>query len=285
MDRAVDAGINVFDTADAYGGGRSETYIGSWLRTRGSHVRERCSSARRCSIRSARARTIAASRAATSCSQVDASLARLATDRLDMYLIHEPDPETPIDETLGALDDVGARGQGAVRRREQHRGVAARRARSRSARRGAWCASSGCRIRTACSIASAEREMFPLCADRGLGFTAFSPLAGGWLTGKYRAGERYPDGSRMTLRPEPYRHLERDAIFRGLDALAREARERGVEMTALALAWTLHHPRMDAAIVGPRRPAHLRAALAALDVALSSADRDRLASAFEAPAV
>src|SRR5207237_5000373 len=67
---------------------------------------------------------------------------------------------------------------------------------------------------------AAEREMFPLCVDWGVGFTAFSPLAGGWLTGKYRAAGVYPEGSRMTLRPEPYRNLERANIFRGLDAFA-----------------------------------------------------------------
>src|SRR5207247_8665692 len=68
-------------------------------------------------------------------------------------------------------------------------------------------------------------------ADQGVGFTAFSPLAGGWLTGKYRAGATYPEGSRMTLRPEPYRHLETAAVFGGLSALADEARACGVDVS------------------------------------------------------
>src|SRR5436190_14812246 len=127
--------------------------------------------------------------------------------------------------------------------------------------------------------------MFPLCADQGIVFTAFSPLAGGWLTGKYRAAGIYPGGSRMTLRPEPYRHLERGTVFRGLDALAEEARARGVEMGALALAWLLHHPRVDAAIIGPRTIAHLDAALAATTIDLSDEDRLRLPSLFEAGVV
>ena len=118
--------------------------------------------------------------------------------------------------------------------------------------------------------------MFPLCADQGLGFTAFSPLAGGWLTGKYRSGDPYPPGSRMTLRPEPYQHLVSERTFGALAALSEEARARGVEMSTLALAWVLHHPRMTAAILGPRSPAHLDSALAALEVTLSAEDAARL---------
>ena len=126
--------------------------------------------------------------------------------------------------------------------------------------------------------------MFPLCADQGVGFTAFSPLAGGWLTGKYRVAGTYPEASRMTLRPEPYLHLERDHVFRGLAALDEEARARGVEMSALAIAWTLHQPRVDAAIIGPRNAAHLDAALASSMIHLSDEDGARLAALFE-PAV
>ena len=280
MDQAVEAGINFFDTADAYGGGRSEAWIGNWVRARGSHARERVLLSSKVfnpvgpgpNDRGLSRRHVL--------QQVDASLARLATDRLDLYLIHEPDPETPIGETLGALDAVVRAGKvlyvGASNIEAWRLAGALSASEARGLVRFEWVQNSYSLLDR-----SAERELFPLCADRGLGFTAFSPLAGGWLTGKYRAGEPYPDGSRMTLRPEPYRHLERDAIYRGLDALAAEARARNVEMTAIALAWVLHHPRMDAAIVGPRRPAHLDAALAALDVHLSPADRTRLAESFE----
>jgi aryl-alcohol dehydrogenase-like predicted oxidoreductase len=123
--------------------------------------------------------------------------------------------------------------------------------------------------------------MFPLCADQRVGFTAFSPLAGGWLTGKYRAAGAYPEGSRMTLRPEPYQHLERDNVFRGVAALDEEARARGVEMSALAIAWALHHPRVDAAIIGPRNAAQLDAALGSTTISLSDEGGSRLAALFE----
>src|SRR5262245_49882221 len=127
---------------------------------------------------------------------------------------------------------------------------------------------------------TAEREMLPFCADQRVGFTAFSPLAGGWLTGKYRSGQAYPHGSRMTLRPEPYTHLVNERIFRGLDALTEAARARGVSVEALALAWVLRHPQVDAAIIGPRTPAHLDAALAALDIALPADEAAALAALF-----
>jgi aryl-alcohol dehydrogenase-like predicted oxidoreductase len=100
------------------------------------------------------------------------------------------------------------------------------------------------------------------------------------LTGKYHAPAVYPDGSRMTLRPEPYRHLETERVFRGLQELAGAARARGVTMAALALAWVLHQPQVDAAIVGPRTPAHLDSALAALDIALSADEAAALAALF-----
>jgi len=129
----------------------------------------------------------------------------------------------------------------------------------------------------------AEREMLPLCADAGVGFTAFSPLAGGWLSGKYRAAGDYPQGSRMTLRPEPYLHLVSDRVFRGLSAFAEEARARGTDMTALAIAWVLHHPRVDAAIIGPRTIPQLEAALAASSLAFSDADAARIAGLFCSP--
>src|SRR5437667_4670363 len=284
MDRAFDAGINFFDTANAYGGGRSETYIGRWLKAKGPAVRQQLLLSSKVfnpigpgpNDRGLSRRHIL--------QQIDASLARLQTDRLDMYLIHEPDPDTPLDETLQALDDVVRMGKVVY--------VGASNIEAWRLARGLWISDKDglCRfdwVQNSFSLLdrAPEREMFPLCADQGVGFTAFSPLAGGWLTGKYRAAAVYPDGSRMTLRPEPYRHLERETVFRGLAGLAEEARARGVETSALALAWVLNHPRVDAAIIGPRTVPHLDAALASTTIALSDEDGRRLAALFEAGVV
>jgi aryl-alcohol dehydrogenase-like predicted oxidoreductase len=280
MDRAFDAGINFFDTANAYGGGRSETYIGRWLKAKGNAVRQQLLLSSKVfnpvgsgpNDRGLSRRHIL--------HQVDESLARLQTDRLDMYLIHEPDPETPLDETLRALDDVVRMGKVLY--------VGASNIEAWRLARGLWISDKAgwCRfdwVQNAFSLLdrSPEREMFPLCVDQRVGFTAFSPLAGGWLTGKYRAGGAYPEASRMTLRPEPYRHLERESVFKGLAALGEEARARGVEMGALAMAWALHHPRVDAVIIGPRTGAHLEAALATTTIALSDEDASRLAALFD----
>src|SRR5262249_24270067 len=103
----------------------------------------------------------------------------------------------------------------------------------------------------------AEREVLPLCVERGLGVTPFSPLAGGWLTGKYRRGEPLPARSRMTMRPEPYEHLRTDAVFDELEALERAAAERGAGLATLAIDFLLDDQRITAVIVGPRRPAQL----------------------------
>src|SRR5438105_4123674 len=282
MDRAFDAGINFFDTANAYGGGRSEAYIGRWLKMKGPAVRQQLLVSSKVfnpvgpgpNDRGLSRRHIL--------QQVDDSLARLQTDRLDLYLIHEPDPETPLDETLQALDDVVRVGKVTY--------VGASNIEAWRLARSLWISD----IRRVCRFdwvqnsfslldRAAEREMFPLCADQGIGFTAFSPLAGGWLTGKYRAAGVYPEGSRMTLRPEPYRQLERDDVYRGLAGLSEEARARGVDVSALAIAWALHHPRVDAAIIGPRNAGHLAAAIASTTIDLSDEDARRLAALFDMP--
>jgi aryl-alcohol dehydrogenase-like predicted oxidoreductase len=280
MDRALDAGITVFDTADAYGGGRSETYIGRWLATKPPHVRDRLLLSSKVFYPVSPDPNDRGLSRGRILRQIDTSLTRLRTDRLDMYLTHEPDPDTPLEETLTALDDVMRAGKvlyiGASNIEAWRLAQAGSVARARGLARYEWVQNSYSLLDRA-----QEREMFPLCADAGIGFTAFSPLAGGWLTGKYQHGAAYPEGSRMTLRPEPYRHLERDAIFRGLAALAEEARARGVDISSIALAWVLHHPRIDAAIVGPRRPSHLDTALAALDITLSDEDVTRLGRLFE----
>ena len=275
MDRAFEAGINFFDTADAYGGGRSETFIGSWLKQKGSRVRDQILLSSKVfnpvgdgpNDRGLSRRHILR--------QIDASLARLQSDRLDMYLIHEPDPETPLEETLRAFDDLIRMGKVLYIGASNIEAWRLARALWISDKNGlshfAWVQNSYSLLDRA-----PEREVFPLCADQGLGFTAFSPLAGGWLTGKYRSGDPYPQGSRMTLRPEPYQRLVNERTFAALASLSDEARSRGVEMSTLALAGVLHHPLMTAAIIGPRRPAHLDSALAALDVTLSAEDAARL---------
>ena len=141
-----------------------------------------------------------------------------------MYLTHDWDPDVPIAETLGAFDELVRAGKvGAVGAEQRRRRAAAEALAAGGCRRVEW-------VQNSYSLLDreAEREVLPLCAEHGLGFTPFSPLAGGWLTGKYRRGEPAPAGSRMTMRPEPYSHLlDDDAVYDGLDGLAAMAAERG----------------------------------------------------------
>jgi aryl-alcohol dehydrogenase-like predicted oxidoreductase len=125
-----------------------------------------------------------------------------------------------------------------------------------------------------------ENEAIRICVREGLGYTPYSPLAGGWLTGKYRRGEEPPPGSRMTLRPDPYLHFQDDRVFDALEAFEAQAREHGTSPAALAIAWLLGDPDVTAVVVGPRRPDQLRPALEALDLQLSPSERDQLAALF-----
>ena len=275
MDAAWGLGVTLFDTADAYGGGRSERAVGRWLAERG----ERPLVATKVfhSVEGdpndhglARERILR---------QIEGSLERLGLERVDLYLIHEPDPETPIEETLAALDEliragkVGAVGASNIGAGELWEALQV--SEERGLARFEWVQNSYNLLER-----KDEEELLPLCAEHGLGYTPFSPLAGGWLTGKYRRGDSYPEGSRMTLRPGPYAAFEDERTFEGLEALDAAARERGVDMATLALAWVLSHPLVTAAVVGPRRPEHLEPARAALELELSEADREELGALF-----
>jgi aryl-alcohol dehydrogenase-like predicted oxidoreductase len=271
MDAAVELGITTFDTADAYGGGRSETYIGEWLRTKGPGTRDRIVLSTKTfnPMHEGADHGLAPERIRR---QLESSLGRLGVEHVDMYLTHEQDPDTPLEDTLGALEE--ALGAGKVR------AIGASNVDVR------WLAEAGGRfawVQNSYSLLEreAEAEVLPLCAEQGLGFTPFSPLAGGWLTGKYRAGEPPPPGSRMTQRPEGYRHLDAPATYRGLELLGEAAAERGVGTTTLALAWVLSHPQVTAVVVGPRRPEHLEPARRALELPLGADERDELARLFD----
>src|SRR5207249_7560037 len=116
--------------------------------------------------------------------------------------------------------------------------------------------------------------VLPLCAEFRVAYMPFSPLAGGWLTGKYRQDEAAPAGSRMTMRPEPYEHLRTEETFDALDRFAGAAATRGLDSATLALAWVLAQPLVTAVIVGPRTPEQLEPSLRAVDIQLSKAESD-----------
>ena len=275
MDAAWTAGVNFFDTAASYGGGRSETWIGRWRRDRGAEV-----------VVSTKVywsvtgdpgdRGLSRDRIMR---ENAGSLERLGVDRVQMYLTHEPDPETPIQETLEALDELVRGGKveaiGASNVTAGELLEALETSDDHGLVRYAW-------VQNELNLLDldAQDDVRETCRHEGLGFTPFSPLAGGWLTGKYTRDAPYPAGSRMTLRPEPYEQLVKEETFQALDAFRAAADELGTEPSTLAIAWLLAQPDVTAVVVGPRSPEHLRAALAALDLGLDQNRRDELASLF-----
>jgi aryl-alcohol dehydrogenase-like predicted oxidoreductase len=274
MDAAWAAGITFFDTAASYGGGRSESWIGKWRRERGVPVllgsKVYWSASGDPDDRGLSGERILR--------EAEGSLGRLGVDQLDLYLTHEPDPETPIEETLRALDELVRAGKVRAIGASNLDAAQLEEALETSERLGLarfeW-------VQNEFSLFQQEAGgVLGVCEREGLGFTPFSPLGGGWLTGKYRRGEGYPAGSRMALRPEPYEELANDRTFDALDSFGAAAAERGVEPAALAIAWVLSDPRVTAVVVGPRRVEQLGPALAALDLRLASAERDELAELF-----
>jgi aryl-alcohol dehydrogenase-like predicted oxidoreductase len=266
MDRAWELGITTFDTADAYAGGRSEDAIGKWIASRG--VRPLVATKTFHPMEPGADQGLAPARIRR---QLESSLERLGIDRIDLYLTHSPDPETPLEETLATLDELVGEGLiGAYGGSHLDRSLL----REAGARYG-WVQNSYSLLDRA-----DEAEVLPLVEELGVGYTPFSPLSGGWLTGKYRRDEPAPDGSRMSLRAWPYAHLDRDEVWSALDAFRSAAAARGVEPAVLALSWVLSDPRVTAILVGPRRPDQLEAPLEALELELSSDERQQLAALF-----
>jgi len=267
MDRAWELGITTFDTADAYGGGRSETWIGEWRRAKGPEVRAGLVLGTKVfhSVEGDPAdHGLAPERIRR---QLEGSLRRLGVERVDTYLTHEPDPDTPLADTLGTLGELVREGKVRAIGASNVDGELLRATRGYDF------------VQNSYSLLDRdpERDVLPLCEAEGLGFEAFGPLAGGWLTGKYTRGEPPPSGSRMTQRPEGYLHLDDERVYRGLEELGRLAAERETSMAALAIAWLLAEERVTAVVLGPRRPEHLEAGIAALEL---EAPRDDLAALF-----
>jgi aryl-alcohol dehydrogenase-like predicted oxidoreductase len=261
MDAAWESGLVHFDTADAYGGGRSERAIGSWIRSRG--VRPRLTTKTFNPMTAGADHGLDPDRIAR---QLQSSLDRLGVDQVDLYLAHEFDPAVPLAETFGAFRAAQADGLiGAY-------GVSNFDARQLAA---ALSAGEPRAIQNSYSLLARQDEagLLPLCAERGVAYLAFGPLAGGWLTGKYRRGAAYPAGSRMAQRPEPYQELVTGATFEALARLEAIANRRGTSLAGLALAWLLADDRVTQIVIGPGRPEHLAPLAEALAHPLTGQDR------------
>jgi aryl-alcohol dehydrogenase-like predicted oxidoreductase len=272
--RALDAGINFIDTADVYAQGESEEIVGKALAggrrddivlatkfhgAMGEDPNQQGSS-RRWIIR-----------------EVENSLRRLGTDWIDLYQVHRPDPGTDIEETLGALTDLVH--QGKVRYIGSSTFPASQIVEAQ------WVARDRHLQRFVCEqppysilVRGIEADVLPTCVRHGMGVITYSPLAGGWLSGRWRKDAGQQSSSRAGRLPERF-DLSLPANQRKLDAveqLARLAEEAGITLIQLAIAFVLNHPAVTAAIIGPRTMEQLESQLAAAEAVLDQAVLDRI---------
>jgi aryl-alcohol dehydrogenase-like predicted oxidoreductase len=266
IDRALDAGLNFIDTADVYSGGESEEIVGKALaagrRDRvvlatkahsrmGDDVNEQGNS-RRWIVR-----------------ECESSLRRLGTDYIDLYQIHRPDPATDIDETLGALTDLIRAGK--IRYAGSSTFLPSQIVEAQ------WTAQRRGRERFVCEqppysilVRGAEAEVLPVCQSYRMGVIPWSPLAGGWLSGRYRQ-DGMPTSRRAERIPQRYDMSlpGNQAKLAAAEKLAQLADEAGLSLIHLALAFVLRHPAVTSAIIGPRTMDHLDSQLGAADVVLT----------------
>lgn len=260
--RALDAGINMIDTADVYSSGISEEIVGAAIASRRSEVilvtkfgmpargldPNEQGGSRRWIMQA-----------------VERSLTRLGTDYIDIYLMHRPDERTPIDETLGALDDLVH--QGTVR------AVGSSNFSAQLLIESKWIAATSNVAPLSVEeppysilMRGIERDVLPTARQINSGVMIWSPLAGGWLTGKYRRGG--PDRQEPTMMPTRFdmERSENQRKFDIVEELLKLAAEAGISVTHLALAWTLEHPAVTSAILGPKSVQQLEDLLGAAEI-------------------
>lgn len=274
VDAALDAGINFIDTADVYSAGQSEEIVGRALAGRRDDVvlatkffnpmskdRNKRGGSRRWIVQAC-----------------EDSLRRLGTDYIDLYQVHRLDEQTDLDETLGALSDLVRAGK--------VRTIGTSTFPAEAIVEGQWVSRDRGHIAVRCEqppysifVRGAERDVFPTCQKYGMGAIVWSPLNGGWLTGKYRRGESATADSRFSRMGRGAWTLDSpgsETKFDLLDALDAIAADAGMDLVTLALAFTLAHPAVTSTIIGPRTMAQLQSQLGAADVRLSPEILDRI---------
>jgi aryl-alcohol dehydrogenase-like predicted oxidoreductase len=274
MDRAADRGVWFIDTADAYPvpptpetAGRTEEIVGAWLQGR----RDKFVVATKCRIRVGTGANDEGLSRKHVLKAAEDSLRRLRTDYVDLYQAHAPDPDTPIEETLRAFDDLVR--QGKVRYAGCSNYPAWQTALALGVSQRLALARFDCvQPRYNLLYREIEGELLPLCRDQGLGVIAYNPLAGGFLTGKYANVDNPVPGTRFTLGKTGELYRERywqRAQFEAVEQLKRFFGPRGKPLTSVAVAWVLAQPGITSAIVGASRPEQLEESLAGAEMELT----------------
>lgn len=269
VDAALDAGITLFDTADIYGGTKSEEFLGQALGKR----RHEVVLATKFGMQIGQDPKKRGGSRKWIMQAVEDSLRRLGTDYIDLYQHHQPDPDTPVDETLRALDDLVTQGKVRYLGNSNYTGWQIADA--------DWTAAGGSRFVSAQNLYSllerdVEREVLPACEHFGLGFLPFFPLASGLLSGKYKRGAPPPEGTRLAAWGARGQAAMSDANFDKVEALEAWASARGRTILDLAFAWLLGHPAVSSVIAGATSPEQVRTNAATADWALTPDEVDEV---------
>jgi aryl-alcohol dehydrogenase-like predicted oxidoreductase len=266
LDRALAAGINFVDTADIYGqDGLSERVLGNWLASRGARDKIVLASKFRFTMGDGPNRSGASRYRIMKC--VDDSLRRLRTDRIDLYQIHMQDITVGEDETLRALDDIVRAGKVLYLGCSNYAAYRLMRSLWLS-RTHHWSAFVTLQAQYSLLVRDLEREHVPLCRDEGLGILPWSPLAGGFLSGKFERGKPPPAGTRLGEK-ERFARYDVERNWKILDAVRSVAREIGASPSAVSIAWLLARPQVTSVIFGARTVEQLDANLAAAELTLA----------------
>ncbi|HUY21224.1 MAG TPA: aldo/keto reductase [Acidimicrobiales bacterium] len=271
---ALDAGINFVDTADVYSGGESEEIVAKAL---AGGRRDGVILATKFHAPMGADPNMAGNSRRWIVREVESSLKRLRSDWIDLYQVHRPDPSCDVDETLGALSDLVHQGK--------VRAVGCSTFPADLIVESHWVAERRGRERFACEqppysilARGVEAAVLPVCQRYGMGVIAWSPLNGGWLTGRYRKGAPLPQGGRASRVPDRFSSTRPEVATKLelVESLVEVASGAGVPLTHLALAFVLTHPAVTAAIIGPRTMEQLQGTLGAVDVGLTDDVLDRI---------
>jgi aryl-alcohol dehydrogenase-like predicted oxidoreductase len=275
---ALDAGVNLIDTADVYSEGRSEEIVGEALAGR----RDDVLLATKVRMPMGDGPNDAGLSRHHIVAGVEASLRRLRTDRIDLYQAHEWDGQTPLEETLAAFDALVTAGKVRYVGCSNFTGWQLVKSLATSDRHG-WSRYVSQQIYYSLQARDAEAELVPVSLDQGLGILVWSPLAGGLLSGKYRRNQPTPEGTRRFAGwDEPPVHDE-DRLYDTVDALVEIGGAHGVSAAQVALAWLLGRPAVTSVIIGSRTDAQLADNLAAADLVLAEDERARLDAVSQEP--
>ncbi len=281
MDRAWESGVFFFDTADVYPlgataqtRGATEEIVGRWIKDR--KKREQMVLATKCRMTMGDGPNEGGLSRKYIFSAVEASLRRLQTDYIDLYQVHAPDPETPIEETMDALNDLVRAGKVRYLGCSNYQAYQLAKALWVSDKAGLARFESD-QPRYNILYREIENEILPLCRQEGLGVITYNPLAGGFLTGRYQPGQEVEQGSRFSLYQAGKMYQNRywqEAQFMAVESLRQFFEGRGRSLTQVALAWVLAQPGITSAIVGASRPEQLSDSIPATDLTLDQEETE-----------